>query len=369
MLGSRRVIVGGAVAGCGGTLTVSTRDHVPSEKRKTSEDLVPFHPAPQMPVPTPGGTPCPMRLTRHSALVSAAASARRARSTMAGHRASNPRHVATPPLVCYHVDGLPEKKGGEALYEDLRTAVADGRAVLRESLTIPPCDARSWRVPAGWLWRIICTEGPQVADMNAWNANDPSERFYTSKTRQLHATHLSVGDRLWSNMPYLRPLATIVEDTIAYGFDEDGAGVHDVIGSRCDPYTNHLLTGQTANTCCHSNLTRQALRDGLTEADVHDVLNVFMCTGFTRDTQQYFTKPSPVLPGDYLEFIAETDLLVSASTCPQGDVSMACGAGGEPRTFPLGVEIYQPTAGWLESCGWAPSERSQYPGKHGMCSH
>jgi uncharacterized protein YcgI (DUF1989 family) len=26
-----------------------------------------------------------------------------------------------------------------------------------------------------------------------------------------------------------------------YGWDEDGAGVHDVIGTRCDPNTNLLL--------------------------------------------------------------------------------------------------------------------------------
>ena len=37
---------------------------------------------------------------------------------------------------------------------------------------------------------------------------------------------------------------------------------------------------------------------------VHDVLNVFMCTGFTNDTKQYFMKSSPVRPGDYLEFFA-----------------------------------------------------------------
>lgn len=270
------------------------------------------------------------------------------------------------PLVCYNVAGLPAKKGGDALYQRLRTAVSAGDATLRESLEIPACDARSWRVPAGWLWRIVCTEGPQVADMNAWGWHNPAERFYTSKTRQMHSTHLTVGDRLWSNFPYLRPLATIVEDTIAYGFDEDGAGVHDVIGSRCDPYTHHMLSGESTNTCCHSNLTRQALRDGLREEDVHDVLNVFMCTGFTKDTHQYFTKPSPVVPGDYLEFLAETDLLVSASACPQGDVSMACGAGGEPLTYPLGVEVYEPRDGWLESCGWAPSEPSSYPGNHGL---
>jgi len=273
---------------------------------------------------------------------------------------------ATKPIVCYALEGLPAKKGGDELYSTLRTAVADGHATKELELSIPRCDARSWKVPAGSLWRIVCIEGPQVADMNCWSASNPRERFYTSKTRQMHATHLTVGDRLWSNMPYIRPLATIVEDTIAYGFDEDGAGVHDVIGSRCDPYTNHLLTGQDANTCCHSNLTRQALRDGLHEMDVHDVLNVFMCTGFTKDTHQYFTKPSPVAPGDYLEFLAETDLLVSASTCPQGDVSTACGGDGQPITYPLGVEIWKPRDGLLQEAGWAPSEVSGYGGRHGL---
>jgi uncharacterized protein YcgI (DUF1989 family) len=32
---------------------------------------------------------------------------------------------------------------------------------------------------------------------------------------------------------------------------------------------------------------------------VHDVMNVFMCTGYTRDTHQYFMKASPVRPGDF----------------------------------------------------------------------
>lgn len=272
----------------------------------------------------------------------------------------------TKPIVCYAVENLPPKKGGDELYKSLRTAVADGNATLIESLVIPAKDARSWKVPAGHMWRIVCSHGPQVADMNCWNLNNIRERFYTSKTRQIHATHLTTGDRLWSNMPYLRPLATITEDTIAYGFDDDGAGVHDVIGSRCDPYTHYLMTGVDGNHCCHSNLTRAALRDGLDEMDVHDVLNVFMCTGFTRDTNQYFTKPSPVEVGDYIEFLAECDLLVSASTCPQGDVSLACGGGGEPLTYPLTVEIYKPREGWLEAQGWSTSEVSGYGGNHGL---
>jgi hypothetical protein len=64
------------------------------------------------------------------------------------------------------------------------------------------------------------------------------------------------------------------------------------------------------------------------EIHVHDVMNVFMCTGYTRDTHQYFMKASPVRPGDFIEFFAEIDLLVALSACPGGD----CGAGHSDDT-------------------------------------
>ncbi len=98
----------------------------------------------------------------------------------------------------------------------------------------------------------------------------------------------------------------------------------DVIGTRCDPCTRRLPGEADYHHCCHSSLTR-ALADhaslSLAEAEthVHDVLNVFMCTGFTRATGQYFMKASPVRPGDYLEFPAQLDLVVGLSACPGGD--------------------------------------------------
>ena len=46
------------------------------------------------------------------------------------------------------------------------------------------------------------------------------------------------------------------------------------------------------------------------QAELHarDVPNVFICTGYARGTHQYFTKASPVLPGAFIEFLAEIDL-------------------------------------------------------------
>ncbi|MEZ5841021.1 MAG: DUF1989 domain-containing protein [Hyphomicrobiales bacterium] len=265
------------------------------------------------------------------------------------------------PVVCYPVDSL--MAADLALYQ----AALEGAEKTGETI-VPPRDARAFDVPAGHFFRIVSIEGPQVGDLNLWNAHDPGERFFSGKTRALHGTHVSTGDRLWSCLPYLRPLATIVRDTLDwYGFDEFGGGVHDVIGTRCDPYTNALLGGGEYHHCCHSNLTRAlAARTGLSLAEaeplVHDVLNVFMCTGFTQDTHQYFMKASPVRPGDSITFLAEIDLIGALSACPGGD----CGSehsSDAARCHPLLVEVLRPREGALS--GWQSPQPNPYSRSHG----
>ena len=246
------------------------------------------------------------------------------------------------PVVVYANDRLPAFDAG--FYE----AAREGARKVGETI-VPPREGCAFDVPAGHFFRIVSIEGPQVGDLNLWHAENLAERFFSGKTRALHATHVSVGDRLWSSLPYLRPMATITRDTLDwYGFDADGAGIHDVIGTRCDPYTNRLLTGGDYHHCCHSNLARAlAARMGVpfgeAERHVHDVLNVFMCTGFTRHGHRYFMKASPVRPGDFIEFFAEIDLIGALSACPGGD----CGSGhssDEARCWPLKVEIFRPRA-------------------------
>ena len=114
---------------------------------------------------------------------------------------------------------------------------------LINEIIIPPRDAKCFTVNAGQFFRIECFEGSQVGDLNLFNADNLNEKFYSGKTRALYGTHLSVGDKMYSNFPYLRSMATITWDSLDwYGYDNDGASVHDVIGTRCDPYTCLLYT-------------------------------------------------------------------------------------------------------------------------------
>lgn len=239
---------------------------------------------------------------------------------------------------------------------------------LIESFRVPIRTGKAWKVPAGHIFRITTPEGPQVGDLNIWNAHDPRERLWASRTRQLQSAHVSTYDRLWSTLPFMRPLVTITDDSLAgYGVDEHGGRVHDLLGTRCDPYINKLLTGKEFDYHCHSNLTRAVLPYGLTEFDVHDVLNVFQCTGLNND-DQYFMKACPAKKDDYIEFFAEIDLLCAISTCPGGDLSLPMWGDEAEDTLkvcrPLGVEIYRLEESLLE--GWESPKISDYKGAHGL---
>ena len=270
--------------------------------------------------------------------------------------------IMDKPIVCYPIDDL--KEINLPILHSARN-----RLKRISEIIVPPRDAKTFEVKKGQFFRIESIEGPQVGDLNIFQADNLEEKFYSGKTRALYGTHLSTGDRMLSSFPYLRSLATITWDTLDwYGYDKDGGSVHDVIGTRCDPYTSKLLSDENYHYCCHSNLTRALVNEkgiklGEAEKLVHDVLNVFMCTGFTNDTKQYFMKSSPVRPGDYLEFFADTNLLGVLSTCPGGD----CGSehsSDNAKCYPLKVSIWSVEKALLK--GLVNSKISDYNKNHGL---
>ncbi|KAI8309801.1 hypothetical protein K4K61_001334 [Colletotrichum sp. SAR11_59] len=157
----------------------------------------------------------------------------------------------------------------------------------------------------------------------------------------------------------------------AGSIDEHGGRVHDLLGTRCDPYINSILSGGSYDFQCHSNLTRAVIPHGLNESDVHDVINIFQSTGLDEQGR-YFMNPCPAGPGDYIEFLAEQDVLMALSTCPGGDLSLwGFGEDSEEEMIkccrPLKVEVFKlEDEAMLQRGGWKPAEVSPYKGQHGM---
>ncbi|KAL1630249.1 hypothetical protein SLS56_005074 [Neofusicoccum ribis] len=287
----------------------------------------------------------------------------------------------TPPVPAYLPSPGSILHPPTALYARVAATASTPHArVPLSTVVIPPRSGSAWHVPAGSVFRLSTPQGPQVGDLNVWHAANPRERFWASRTRQLHASHVSTGDRLWSVLPYMRPLCGIVADTLG----REGRGVWGVQGEekgRSRWGVNRMLSGRTYNYHCHSNLVRAVLPHGLAESDVHDVLNVFQVTGLD-EKGRYFMEASPSQPDDYIEFFAEQDLLCALSTCPGGDLSEWGWVGvrdGETEEGegarkmketcrPIKVEVWaiadEVKGEVLE--GWVRHEPSDYKGVHGL---
>src|SRR5688572_17426343 len=83
---------------------------------------------------------------------------------------------AAKAVVVYGVEALPAYDA--AFYAKARAHMTKVGEVI-----VPPRDARAFDVPAGHFFRIVSVDGPQVGDLNLWNAHDLAERFFSGKTR------------------------------------------------------------------------------------------------------------------------------------------------------------------------------------------
>lgn len=132
-----------------------------------------------------------------------------------------------------------------------------------------------------------------------------------------------------------------------------------------------LISGKYNDFHCHSNLVRAVLTFGLSEFDVHDVLNVFQMIGL-NERDQYFMEASPASKDDYFEIFAEQNLLIAISACPGGDLSNLDWGEKEDEDSKmvdncraLGIEVYR-----LDDksvlVGWTTPEYAPYKGRHGL---
>jgi uncharacterized protein len=204
---------------------------------------------------------------------------------------------------------------------------------LVEGLYAPKETGAAFEVPKHHVVRIICSDGPQVCDFNAFARDDASEHFWSARTRTLHGTHARIGCRLWGTEPKMRPMLTLIGDTVTHHALEHNARTHDFLYSRCSPRTREVRTGVRGLPNCNDNL-RTALRNrGFPDSFVHDAFNIFMTTGVLDDGNLFYL-PSQAKKGDYVELYAEIDTLCAISCCPS-----PCNDGD--KNHGLSVEVFR----------------------------
>jgi uncharacterized protein len=222
------------------------------------------------------------------------------------------------------------------LYERLRFNHGS-RTMLGEGIVAPSSGA-AFAVEATQILRVGLPQGTQVCDFNAWNLHDPSEAFWSGRTRTFENTHLTTYHRLWSTPPRMRPIATIVEDTVRHHPLPGGGPGHDCLAARCTERTWELIAGLPEHANCQTNLERAIAPFGLQPRDVHDPVNLFMKTGVRPEDGSYYFAASDAQTEDYVDLYAEIDLLVALSSCPAGNGGSGFAAG--TPVHPIAYRIY-----------------------------
>jgi len=229
-------------------------------------------------------------------------------------------------------------------YENLRRAKPSFRKVDEFVIDLEE-RGKAFIIKRGHTARIICIEGPQIADVCIWNAHNYKERFWNDYTLCRETFFLSTYSRLWSNLPMFRPLMTIIEDTVETKLTFPTSGHHYCFGSHCNPSfwywalrdKNHPYVTKYN---CWCNLQRAIKPFGLGYEDLHDNINLFQKTHF-EPGGVHPVEPSDAKKGDYVEFYAEMDVLMAISLCPSGSGTAHWSEAPEKDVVkPLGVEIY-----------------------------
>ena len=174
-------------------------------------------------------------------------------------------------------------------------------------------EAGDWfvhEIRRGQTVRIVDLEGNQSADTLFYNAHDYSDRYSAQDTiREQGNLYLTAGTRLISTEG--RVLLTIVADT---------CGRHDTLGGACAQESNmvrYAIEKRPMHACRQTFLSGiQHWKHGLEKRDITSNINFFMNVPVTPDGGLKF-EDGVSGAGKYVELMAEMDVLMLVSNCPQ----------------------------------------------------
>jgi len=174
--------------------------------------------------------------------------------------------------------------------------------------TVPANAGWSSVIRQGQTLSIIDLAGNQAVDFLVYDAADTAERYSAADTIAVQGNiFLTTGSVLLSGER--RPLMTVVEDT---------CGRHDTIGGACSKESNTLRYGHHTRPqhACVENFLAEGAKWGLGKRDLVSNVNWYMNVPVEEDGTLGIVDGISS-PGLRVVLLAETDVLVLISNCPQ----------------------------------------------------
>ncbi len=179
-----------------------------------------------------------------------------------------------------------------------------------EIVEIPPRSGVAFRLARGQRLTVIDPQGEQVADLLAFNADDPDEVISSGRTLDyLSRIFVTAPDAIWSNRSNI--MLHLLEDTV---------GRHDFLLTPCSADTFRILYGDdTPHRGCFGNLAAALAPFGIGPDRIPVAFNIFMNVAVDGHSGVLKVLPPRSRAGDRLVLRAEMDLIIGLTACSAPD--------------------------------------------------
>ena len=248
-------------------------------------------------------------------------------------------------------------------YEQAKDASDNGKLKLVSEKIVQPYDGYGFKLDKGQVLRYELISGAQIIDTLYLARDRPKDEWADVwNTSQFSAMMLYEGMHYYSNTPFVRPLLTIIKDTVDYKKLENvygKAACHSFVYNtgRCSAGIWEVAADIVNANSCDSNMIKGIYEIAGEEIarsikTPHPFMHFQICDFAKLPTTSTF---HPNLrfgdifkKGDYVELLAHQDLYGSVSTCPSGDQN-DYGDYKKHKCYPIRVAIYEGADGPLET--------------------
>ncbi|MGR9132817.1 urea amidolyase associated protein UAAP2 [Rhizobium leguminosarum] len=163
-------------------------------------------------------------------------------------------------------------------------------------------------VRKGQTIRIEDSYGQQAIDTLFYRADDFAERYSNQDTmRAQGGAYIGTGTKIISN-----------EGNVMLVMTADSCGRHDTSAGACSCESNTVRFGHGTKYlhACRDNFVIEVTKHGMSKRDIVPNINFFMNVPIKPSGEMTIVDGISA-PGDYVELVAEMDVLCVISNCPQ----------------------------------------------------
>ena len=183
---------------------------------------------------------------------------------------------------------------------------AGARVVL--DAEIPARKSWSAVIRKGQTLRISDSHGQQAVDTLFYCVDDFGERYSGQDTlRAQGSAYVGLGTNIMSN-----------EGRVMLRVTADSCGLHDTSAGACSCESNTVRFGHGTKYlhACRDNFLLEVSKHGMGKRDIVPNINFFMNVPIKPNGEMTIVDGISA-PGDYVELVAEMDVLCVISNCPQ----------------------------------------------------